>query len=129
MDMFKAEKDYVHNLQMVTHLYLAPLLKEKSFRKVSKADIGLIFSNITVITERCKKLTSPQDLKQLHERIRDKFDQLLNNWPVLENIGAMFLSLAPEMKIYGGKSCHRATKQLALSLSLSLPTHRIRWKF
>jgi hypothetical protein len=88
-EIMKTEKKYIANLRLIIHEYLHPLragLSKKAY-KIDHSDIAAIFSNI-------------ENIYEIHQDFFQKLQQYEENWPFIDNIGSIFIDLAPSLKNY-----------------------------
>lgn len=92
-ELIKNERMYISRLSLMVKGYMQPLkstnTKLLSFSHILPVDdISAIFANTEV-------------LLKVHTGILGEFEMLLDKWPVIEQVGAVFLKKAPELKGYG----------------------------
>lgn len=88
--LVKREKTYVYNLATVVSQYVMPLqvTTDKQLKQIA-GDLKLIFSNLEQILSVHKNF-----LESLYELTE-------SNWPTLQGLGELFVSISPHWKAYG----------------------------
>eukprot|EP00026_Physarum_polycephalum_P001565 Phypoly_transcript_01567.p1 GENE.Phypoly_transcript_01567~~Phypoly_transcript_01567.p1 ORF type:complete len:633 (+),score=59.19 Phypoly_transcript_01567:1119-3017(+) len=95
-DLLRGERGYVSHLSLMVMSYMNPLkasLRSSVFLSsftltISPEDLQTIFSNVEV-------------LLRVHATVLGEFEMLIDKWPIIEDIGEIFLRKASDLRVYG----------------------------
>jgi len=104
-DLLAAEAGYIANLRQIVDFYMVPLKKQLSGRRSSLMGTLLLQQSQNEVYLKKEDFESifsnTEELLKVHTRIFKHLETLNSKWPFIDNVGEIFLTLAPDLTAYG----------------------------